>query len=73
MGHGCPWNMEEHNVGDVNSFVPGDLDKVKQNKGWSMVQYLVHCLTCLYVSPLGQEELDHQNGAPRCSRGGLVP
>ena len=43
------------------------------NKGWIMAQYLIHVSTCLYVGPLGQEELDHQKGAPRCSRGSLVP
>ena len=73
MGQDCLWNREEHNIGDINPFVPADLDQDKLNKGWSVAQYLIHCSTCLYVGPLGQEKLDHQNAAPCCSRGSLVP
>ena len=73
MGQDCLWDREEHNVADINPFVPGDLYKDKLNKGLSISQYLIHCSTYLYEGPLGQEELYYQNGAPPCSRGSLVP
>ena len=56
----CPWNREERNIVDKDPIVPGDLDKDKLNKGWSMAQYSINCSTCLYVGPLGLEKLDHQ-------------
>ena len=40
---------------------------------WSVAQYLINFSTCLYAGPLGQDKLDHQKGAPRSSRGSLVP
>ena len=74
VGRDCPWNREERNVGDIYPFFPGDLDEDKLDKGWSMAHYLIHhCSTCLYVGPLGQEELDYQTSAPLCSRDSLVP
>ena len=71
MGQDCLLKSEEHTVGDIIPLVPGDLHTDKLNKGLSMAQYLIHC--SIYVGPLGQEELDHQNGVPPCSRGSLVP
>ena len=49
----CLWNREEHNDGDINPVVPGDIDKDKLNKGWSMDRYWILSATCLYCVPLG--------------------
>ena len=46
--------MEEINILDVNCLVLEELNKDKFNRRLSIMEYLIHCFTCLYIILCGQ-------------------
>ena len=53
MAGDCLWDSEEHNVGDISHPFTEDLHRDKFNKELSVDMYIILCLTCLFVGPLG--------------------